>query len=82
VGRVNICITVCVNSIQKHRLCLEASNNRDMDRWEIPLPKQNKSALTTSLSKQRGSRRGGGRGGEVEKKEYEEEVKKVCFTLC
>lgn len=57
VGRMTSCIAVCVNSIQKHRLCKGASNNRCTDRLENPLHKQNKSALTTSLGKQRGSGR-------------------------
>lgn len=64
VGRVTSCIAVCVNSTQKHRLCMGVSNNRDMDRLENPLPRKKKSALTTSQSKQRGSgRRAGGGGG-------------------
>ena len=54
-GRVISCITVCVNSVQKHRICMGATNNRDMDRLENSLHKQNGSVLTTSLSKQRGS---------------------------
>lgn len=63
-GRVTSCIAVCVNSTQKHRLCMGISNNRDMDRLENPLPRKKKSALTTSQSKQRGSgRRAGGGGG-------------------
>lgn len=55
VGRVTSFRAVCVNSIQKQRLSMGASNNRSMDRLENPLHKQNKSALTTSLSKHRGS---------------------------
>ncbi len=60
VGRITHCIVGCcavVNSIQKYRLCMGASIIRDTDRLENLLHKQNKSALTTSLGKQRGSRR-------------------------
>lgn len=68
VGRMTSCIAVCVNSKQKHGLCMGASNNRGTDRLENPLHKQNKSALTTSRGKQGGSgREGGGGGGKVEK---------------
>lgn len=48
----------------RNRLCKGASNNRCTDRLENPLHKQNKSALTTSLGKQRG----GGREEEEEEK--------------
>lgn len=67
-GRVTSYIAVCVNSIQKHRLCMEASNNRGMDRLKNPLHKQNKSVLTTSLGKQRGS----GRRGKLRKRRKRE----------
>lgn len=65
-GRMTSFMVVCVNSTQKHGLSLGTSNNRVMDRLENPLPRQNESALTTSLSKQTGSSRRG--GGKVEKK--------------
>ncbi len=61
-GNITSCKAGCfavVNLIQKQRLCMGASINRDTDRLENHLHKQNKSALTTALGKQRGSRREG-----------------------
>lgn len=54
VGRVTSCMAVCVNSLQKHRLCLGASNNRHVDRLENPLPKQKESTLTNISEKVKG----------------------------